>query len=77
MLWIKRVLYALVLIVGLLLGVLISRYNREAVVLHLGPFYSAQASLAVWVLSAFIVGAGIGLLYAWYRILRIKVRPKP
>ena len=76
MIWLKRLLYGVLIIATLLLGFWIFRDNQVEVPFVLLGFELGNLPLVIWVLVAFAIGAAVGVLLTLPASLHAKSRAK-
>lgn len=70
----KRLLVILVLALVLVFGLLFAVQNSDRVPLDLLVIQLSEQRLSLWVLLAFIVGGGVGMLISSLAIIRLRSR---
>ncbi|MDC3332769.1 LapA family protein [bacterium] len=71
---IKRLFYIVIAILVVGVGLLFSLENSTPVPLNLFFKNFTDQPLAVWVLSSFVFGGGLGLLLSFFTLMRLKGR---
>lgn len=71
---IKLIISILVALLVILLGVLFTIHNTTPVNIDLIWFQLPEASLSLWLVSAFVVGVVVGVIVSGYRNLTLRMR---
>ncbi len=72
MLWIKRLVTILLILLALALGIWITLDNSQPVSLILFGFALPSAKLGVWILATFVLGIAVGYLGSLWPYLATK-----
>jgi len=71
---IKKLVVVLLCVIVALVGVMLTIHNTEQVSIDLVFFQLPSASLAVWLIATFVLGAALGVALSVMTVLMLKTR---
>ncbi|MBV0933409.1 LapA family protein [Marinobacterium weihaiense] len=72
--WLKKLVFTLLALIVVGIGILFTIHNTQPVSIDLVFFTLPEASLSLWLIAVFVLGAACGLVLSSFALLALKTR---